>query len=467
MSNTGFNQVFGSFGTMGFGNGFSYTLTSSSPAASSLILDYDFSNASCYVGSGSAVVDLAGNSDATLFNSPAFSSGSLTFNGTNQYLLTNTDLNSKLSPPNTSKAISVFMWVNPLDNGVLLGELGQAAINTGYHDAQIEMVAGKLRFAVWNNISRPVVSSSISTPTGSWYHVGFTHDGSTLKGYVNGALAATASYTRLTPYESGRGLFYQVAATEGTNLGDGTAANMKLGELKVYNVARSAAEVSSSYEDTKSKWPNPPVTPPVVTDRLELWFDSRYPASYPGSGTSWTDMANGVVGTMNGGVTYDSGTKSMVFNGSNGRVITSNYTSDLSTGYSLEAYVKWNGFSSYDGVIAYNQSPHYINLEYYFGQIRFESAGTVNTRAPGPTIGTWYHIVCTWDGSNNRIYVDGTLAAGPNSTTVPQYNNHTAPWVMGQWDGYLNGAIRSAKLYSKALSAAEVTQNYAATVAGP
>jgi hypothetical protein len=38
---------------------------------------------------------------------------------------------------------------------------------------------------------------------------------------------------------------------------------------------------------------------------------------------------------------------------------------------------------------------------------------------------------------------------------------------MGQWDGYLNGAIRSAKLYSKALSAAEVTQNYAATVAGP
>lgn len=257
MSNTGFNQVFSSFGTMGFGNGFSYSMTSSSPpVANSIILDYDFSNIMCYPGSGSNVTDLTGNSDATLFNSPTFSSGSLVFNGTNQYLLTDTNLNSRLSPPDTSKAISVFMWVHPLDNGVLLGELGQTAISTGYHDSQIEMVAGKLKFSVWNRLN--IVSSSISTPTGSWYQVGFTHDGSTLKGYVNGALAATAAYTRLTPYESGgRGLFYQVAATESTSMGDGTYANMKLGELKVYNVARSAAEVSISYDETKSKWPNP------------------------------------------------------------------------------------------------------------------------------------------------------------------------------------------------------------------
>ena len=258
MSNTGFNQVFDSFGTMGFGNGFSYTLSSSSPppVTSSLILDYDFSNVSCYVGSGSAVTDLMGNSNATLYNGPTYSSGYLVFDGTNDALITNTSLASKV----TSDITSISMWAYPMDNGVLLSEIGSNALPSaaGWHNATMEMVAGTMKFGMWNGGSISSVTSTIATPLNNWYHFTIVYDGTTLRGYVNGAAAGTNTFSRTNPVEGAFGIHYAIAAADITSMGDGTYASMRLGELKVYNTAMSAAEVSSSYEDTKSKWPNPP-----------------------------------------------------------------------------------------------------------------------------------------------------------------------------------------------------------------
>ena len=114
-----------------------------------LILNYDIGNASSYPGTGATVTDLQASSNATLFNTPTYTSGYLTFNGTNQYLTTNTSLNSKLSPANTSKVISIFLWAYMSDDGVLITELGQTTLNNGWYDSQIERVAGTLRFSVW------------------------------------------------------------------------------------------------------------------------------------------------------------------------------------------------------------------------------------------------------------------------------------------------------------------------------
>jgi hypothetical protein len=220
-----------------------------------LILNYDIGNASSYPGTGTTVTDLQANSNASLFNTPTYASGYLTFNGTNQYLVTNTSLNSKLSPANTSTVTSIFTWVYPMDNGVILQEMGSTTPNSGWHDSQIEMVAGTMKFSVWQN--QPGFSSTVSTPLSAWYYAGFTFDGSVLRGYVNGALAVTsATITRSTPYNDGGNLplHYAIAHADGTNLGDGTFSNMRLGALHVYNTALSAAQVSTNFQADRSRY---------------------------------------------------------------------------------------------------------------------------------------------------------------------------------------------------------------------
>jgi len=220
-----------------------------------LILNYDIGNASSYSGAGSTVTDLQANSNATLFNAPTYTSGYLTFNGTNQYLTTNTSLNSKLSPVNTSTVTSIFAWVYPIDDGVIVQELGQTTPNSAWHDSQIEMVAGTMKFSVWSN--NPGFSSTISTPLSAWYYAGFTFDGSILRGYVNGALAVTsAAITRSTPYNDGGNLplHYAIAHTDATNLGDGTFSNMRLGALHVYNAALTAGQVLTNFQAGRGRY---------------------------------------------------------------------------------------------------------------------------------------------------------------------------------------------------------------------
>jgi hypothetical protein len=87
-----------------------------------LILRYVIGDTDSYSGT-SSVIDLQVNSNGTLTNGPTYSiNGYLNFDGANDYLSTNTSLNSKLSPVNTSTIISHFTWVYPTDNGVIVAE---------------------------------------------------------------------------------------------------------------------------------------------------------------------------------------------------------------------------------------------------------------------------------------------------------------------------------------------------------
>ena len=138
------------------------------------------------------------------------------------------------------------MWVYLTGNGVIVTETS----TTGWHDSQIEMVSGTLRFSVWSN--NPGFASSISTPLNNWYYIGFTYDGTNLRGYVNGSLAVTSgTISRSTP---GSNLYYAIAHADNTNLGDGTFSNMRFGGMQVYNTALSTNDVLNNYNATKSRF---------------------------------------------------------------------------------------------------------------------------------------------------------------------------------------------------------------------
>lgn len=243
-SSSGFGNGFSTnLGNDGFGSGFSSA--GRSLITEGLVLHYDIGNPASYGGSGAAVADLAGGSDATLYNGPTYSSGYLTFDGVDDVLITDTSLGVQVATDVTS----IMMWAYPMGNGVLLSEVGTAALPNaaGWHDTQMEMVGGTMKFGMWDGGAISTVASSVATPLNAWYHFAMVYDGTQLEAYVNGERAGSITFSRLNPIESGEGLHYAIAAADGTNMGDGSYAAMRLGQFLVYDRALSADEVGRTF----------------------------------------------------------------------------------------------------------------------------------------------------------------------------------------------------------------------------
>jgi hypothetical protein len=135
-------------------------------------------------------------------------------------------------------------------NGVIVDETS----TTGWHDSQIELVGGTLRFSVWNNGTG--FASTVATPLNAWYYVGLSYNGTTLSAYVNGSSAGSATYSRQTPYNNGGNvaLRYGIALTDSTNLGNGGYGNFRWGAFQVYNTALNSSNVLQNYNAQKSRY---------------------------------------------------------------------------------------------------------------------------------------------------------------------------------------------------------------------
>jgi hypothetical protein len=259
--------------------------TTTTPVIPNRILYWDFSDLSSYSGT-STVYDLESNSNGTIMNSPTSGSTGcgtyVGFNGTSQYIYTNTNLSTLFSgvSPNKSEITSIFMWIYPQGDGVILSELGDVNSLTGWHSSIIEMVSGTLKFGLWNGTANSVVTSSIPTTFNNWYYVGMTYDGSTLTAYVNGVSAGNITFNRQAPYNVGsNGLFYLLAHQDGTNMGDGGFGDYRVGSFEIYTTALSVGQVNSIYATTSVNYICPTPTPTNTPTPTETPTNTPTPTS--------------------------------------------------------------------------------------------------------------------------------------------------------------------------------------------
>jgi hypothetical protein len=107
------------------------------------------------------------------------------------------------------------------------------------------------------------------------------------------------------------------------------------------------------------------------------------------------------------------------------------------------------------------------------GPIRFSiGGGTGNylqqSSGVTPNNDQIYYVVGTYDGTNQRVYVDGVLQASATTVTGNiSYTGLTDGFLVGQVQGftagrYLTGNVYNVSVYSRALSQAEISQNYEA-----
>lgn len=79
------------------------------------------------------------------------------------------------------------------------------------------------------------------------------------------------------------------------------------------------------------------------------------------------------------------------------------------------------------------------------------------------TPGTWYHLVFTYDGTNIRGYVNGSLVAGPTTASGTGSGSLIDGFRIGSTIDdalYLSGLVDECGVWTKALSTTEITDLY-------
>ena len=232
------------------------------------------------------------------------------------------------------------------------------------------------------------------------------------------------------------------------------------------------------------------VAPNIITDGLVLYLDAANTKSYPGSGTTWTDIAAGNNGTLTNGPTFNSANGgSIVFDGTNDYYLTT--TNILPTGlnpYTLDTWFYQPGpltfsgsFGSKIGVLFSgntNNTPEVFLTDNLTGSGAPSTIGIGTYGAPTTPSGgvgfnssfptqSWHNITITRDPSYNvNIYKNGVLLGSgsiTNSYVSARLYQGGAPAGGSSWSAYVNIRHASTKIYNRALSATEILQNYNAT----
>jgi hypothetical protein len=91
----------------------------------------------------------------------------------------------------------------------------------------------------------------------------------------------------------------------------------------------------------------------------------------------------------------------------------------------------------------------------------FNDVTALNNNA-GLSVGTWFMVTAQFDGTNRRIWANTTNVASdtPINHNVTSTTIQVAKTVSTE---YWQGDVSIAQIYNRALSAAEIRQNYHAT----
>jgi hypothetical protein len=208
-----------------------------------------------------------------------------------------------------------------------------------------------------------------------------------------------------------------------------------------------------------------------------LYLDAGNVASYPGTGTVWTDLVGGKQFNLINGPTYDSGNGGKInFYAPGGQYAECNTSLPTLSIWSVGVWNYYTGanvgsspcivtevFPGTNGTINYALGT--LNDDTPLLKSGFFTAGWNQTTIPYTlTANTWNYIVGTYDGNAVKLYVNNTLIATTNTTTSAISSNGgirlMRRWDAAQfWDGYLS----TVAIYDKALDSGQISSIFNST----
>jgi hypothetical protein len=197
-----------------------------------------------------------------------------------------------------------------------------------------------------------------------------------------------------------------------------------------------------------------------------------------GTGTSASDSSgNNLAGTITAATWTTSGRygKALTFNGTSALVTIADHALlDLTTGMTLEAWVYPTALTGYRTVML-KERPGDLAYALYANEdvarpSVWVTAGTLASAAgtSALAVNTWTHLAATYDGATLRFFVNGTQVASQARTgSLFVSGNPLRIGGNSVWGEYFAGRIDEVRIYSRALSTAEIQTDMNTAVPPP
>ena len=220
---------------------------------------------------------------------------------------------------------------------------------------------------------------------------------------------------------------------------------------------------------------------PAVTSGLMLQLDAGNVSSYPGSGTTWSDVGGAYSGVLTNGAAYSSDDGGVIrLDGTNDYVNIGDHSSlraPIGSAITIQMWAKISSATANDGLFSKQfGSASYDGFSLVTGnnnklQLNMNGAVVNGIYASGSnnvwTTNTWYLFTAIVHfGGNSKVYVNTSKVIDVNNaeSSMPSPD---APLRIGQ--GLQDSAGHPAMdvgqfyFYNKALTEQEITDNYNAT----
>ena len=203
-----------------------------------------------------------------------------------------------------------------------------------------------------------------------------------------------------------------------------------------------------------------------------LSLDAGNTASYPGTGTVWTDLVDGrqfnLLGAPSSGVpTYQPGDGGKIFfYAAAGHYAACTSSLPTMNKFTLSIWHNWTGGNT-GGLPCIISEIYPSSINYFLGNLQgdglrggYFNGGFQMSPVVNITTNVWYHIVVTCDASQVvKIYLNNTLI-GQNQTSGSQpTSSNGGIHLMRRWDNaeFWDGYLAKVDIYNKDLNQAQIT----------
>ncbi|HVV25625.1 MAG TPA: LamG domain-containing protein, partial [Candidatus Saccharimonadales bacterium] len=382
--------------------------------------------------------------------------GAYSFDGASNYITANT-------APNMASPWSIAGWVEtPVNYGSNVFPVAFGFYLDTTHRVGVGFSGGRFKISSGGETG----ASGGLYSTNTWYHLVMVWTGSQLQLYVNGALNYSVTPTGNNWRSSTMTIIGQDGTSSANHYLQGSVADVRL-----YNRALSASDITDLYDSYNSQVNL--YSPPGSGNGVNLTAGLIGYWPFAGNARDATPYSNN--GTVHGAMltTGRSGQPNTAYlTGNTNSWIAvgspSAYANLTSSGFTYNIWLMRPADSTYHwpeimgaanthvfyGIRSQNYGD---GISFEYGLSPYDGTAYTNTGSFSLPVGEWHMFTATYDGAHLNFYRDGVLVFGPATEALnPTFGGLNFTGSINGWVGSMD----DARLYNRALSAAEVQALY-------
>ena len=436
-------------------------------------ITFDTSNNSTVVKTvySSRIEDLSGNGTISKINGAVYNENGLVFDGVDDSVLL-----PEYSLSSMSNGFTFEVMINANSVTSTSGEIYLIG-NCEVGGAAIGIYQGKFGMYVYDEVNSTYVgtrSPDALIPNRKYLLTG-VFDGKSVKIYIDGKLITTTEFSG-TVKEPKKNTHFFLGCNPQSDYCQVSYYNGVMYEVRMYDRALTDKEVSDNYNGN------------ITSSNLLFNFDFKNKNTwYDYSNKEWAnavlvknnsttikafDLSNNNTDNTINGATYSDG--GLLFDGTDDSILLPEYSlSSMSNGFTFEVLINASAITDTSMHILGNYEAGGSTIGIFAKQFRmyvYDETSSTGVYARSPETleqNTLYLLTGVFDGKNIKIYIDGKLVATKAFSGTMKDTSSSTHFFLGCnpkadycQNSYYNGLIYEARMYDRALTDKEVSNNY-------